>query len=239
MTTEEVVIETDSRIATEKFFSAEAEVEYQRTQGRSGYRVAKRVFDIVFSTFVLVILFIPALILCIIIRADSQGNPIYVQHRVARVGKDGKIKTFPMLKFRSMHKDADSRLDELQEFNEADGPLFKIKDDPRITGIGRFIRKHSIDEMPQFVNCWLGQMSVCGPRPPFLREVKYYSEHDMRRLSVKPGLTGYWQIHGRSDTGFNDMVQLDLKYIEDKSMLTDIKIILKTVAVVFTGKGAW
>ena len=106
-----------------------------------------------------------------------------------------------MYKFRSMHKDADERLSELQERNEADGPLFKIKDDPRVTRIGKFIRKHSIDELPQFLNCLAGQLSCVGPRPPLPSEVAQYDARAMRRLSVKPGLTGYWQVRGRSDTG--------------------------------------
>ena len=157
---------------------------------------------------------------------------------MGRVGKSGEVETFDMFKFRSMHKDADERLADLKDLNEADGPLFKIKDDPRVTRIGRFIRKHSIDELPQFVNCLLGQLSCVGPRPPLPSEVAQYDERAMRRLSVKPGLTGYWQVSGRSDTTFDDMVDLDLKYIEERGVLTDFKVIFKTVAVVFTGKGA-
>jgi lipopolysaccharide/colanic/teichoic acid biosynthesis glycosyltransferase len=237
MEIDEGVIETGPNTKVWVFLNTR--VEEPCVEVRYAYRIAKRLFDIVFSTCVLLILFIPALILCAAIRAESPGSPIYVQHRVARIGRNGVLKVFPMYKFRSMCEDADSRLDELKELNEADGPLFKIKDDPRVTRIGRFIRKHSIDEMPQFINCWLGHMSVCGPRPAFLREVEHYDEQALKRLSVKPGVTGYWQIHGRSHTTFNDMVQLDLRYIKERSMLTDIKTILKTVAVVFTGKGAW
>ena len=143
-----------------------------------------------------------------------------------------------MYKFRSMYKDADERLADLKDLNEADGPLFKIKDDPRVTRIGRFIRKHSIDELPQFLNCLLGQLSCVGPRPPLPSEVAQYDGRAMRRLSVKPGLTGYWQVSGRSDTSFGDMVDQDLKYIEEQSVLADIGVILKTVVIVFTGKGA-
>ena len=143
-----------------------------------------------------------------------------------------------MYKFRSMYADADERLSELQHMNEADGPLFKIKDDPRVTRIGRFIRKHSIDELPQFVNCLLGHLSCVGPRPPLPSEVAQYDERAMRRLSVKPGLTGYWQVSGRSETSFDDMVDLDLKYIRERGVITDLKVIARTVAVMFTGKGA-
>ena len=137
-------------------------------------------------------------------------GPIYSQKRVGRIGRSGEARTFDMYKFRSMHKDADERLAELAELNEADGPLFKIKDDPRVTRIGKFIRKHSIDELPQFLNCLAGQISCVGPRPPLPSEVAQYDERAMRRLSVKPGLTGYWQVSGRSDTTFDDMVAMDL-----------------------------
>ncbi len=203
-----------------------------------GYRIIKRAFDIVFSLVVIAVLLVPSLLLCLAIRLESPGCPIYSQKRVGRIGRNGEVETFEMYKFRSMHADADECLANLQEFNEADGPLFKIKDDPRVTRIGRFIRKHSIDELPQFVNCFLGQLSCVGPRPPLPSEVAQYDERAMRRLSVKPGLTGYWQVSGRSDTTFDDMVDLDLKYIEERGVLTDFKVIFKTVTVVFTGKGA-
>ena len=170
-------------------------------EGRLGYRFVKRVFDIAFSACAIAVLLVPSIVLCIAIRLESPGCPIYSQKRVGRIGRSGEVRTFDMYKFRSMHKDADERLAELQELNEADGPLFKIKDDPRVTRIGKFIRKHSIDELPQFLNCLAGQLSCVGPRPPLPSEVAQYDERAMRRLSVKPGLTGYWQVRGRSDTG--------------------------------------
>ena len=209
-----------------------------RADGRWGYRFVKRAFDIAFSLVAIAVLLIPSIVLCAAIRLESPGNPLYSQKRVGRIGRDGQIRTFDMYKFRSMHKDADERLAELQELNEADGPLFKIKDDPRVTRIGKFIRKHSIDELPQFLNCLAGQLSCVGPRPPLPSEVAQYDERAMRRLSVKPGLTGYWQVRGRSDTGFEEMVDLDLKYIEERSFLVDIKVVAKTVAAMFNGKGA-
>ncbi len=175
-------------------------------EGRLGYRFVKRAFDIAFSLCAIAVLLVPSIILCVAIRLESPGCPIYSQKRVGRIGRSGEVRTFDMYKFRSMHKDADERLSELQELNEADGPLFKIKDDPRVTRIGKFIRKHSIDELPQFLNCLIGQLSCVGPRPPFPSEVAQYDERAMRRLSVKPGLTGYWQVRGRSDTTFDDMV---------------------------------
>ena len=207
-------------------------------EGRLGYRFVKRAFDIVFSLCAIAVLLVPSIILCLAIRLESPGCPIYSQKRVGRIGRDGQIRTFDMYKFRSMHKDADERLSELQELNEADGPLFKIKDDPRVTRIGKFIRKHSIDELPQFLNCLAGQLSCVGPRPPLPSEVAQYDGRAMRRLSIKPGLTGYWQVRGRSDTTFDDMVAMDLAYIEERSFLVDIKVVAKTVVTMLDGKGA-
>lgn len=199
------------------------------------YRIVKRAFDIVFSLGVIAVLLIPSLLLCLAIRLESPGCPIYSQKRVGRIGRGGEVETFDMYKFRSMHADADERLAELKDLNEADGPLFKIKDDPRVTRTGRFIRRHSIDELPQFLNCLLGQLSCVGPRPPLPNEVAQYDGRAMRRLSVKPGLTGYWQVSGRSDTSFEDMVDLDLKYIEERGVLTDLKVIARTVGIMLTG----
>ena len=209
-----------------------------RVERRLAYRFVKRAFDIVFSLLVITILLIPSLLLCLAIRIESPGSPIYSQKRVGRIGRNGEVETFDMYKFRSMHKGADERLADLKDLNEADGPLFKIKDDPRVTRIGRFIRRHSIDELPQFVNCLLGQLSCVGPRPPLPSEVAQYDERAMRRLSVKPGLTGYWQVSGRSDTTFDDMVELDLKYIEERGILTDLSVVARTVAVMVSGRGA-
>lgn len=210
----------------------------EETKGCLAYHCTKRLFDIALSTIVLVSLIIPALILSIAICLESPGNPIYVQRRVGHIDKNGEIKTFRMLKFRSMRKNADKHLTGLLHLNEADGPLFKIKEDPRMTKVGRFIRIHSIDEIPQFINCWLGQMSVVGPRPPLPHEVDQYNERAMGRLAVKPGITGYWQVTGRSNTTFEDMIDLDLRYIEERSFLTDLKTIAKTILVVISGKGA-
>lgn len=205
---------------------------------RRAYRVAKRIFDIAFSAAVVAVGLVPGALLCLAIRLESPGCPIYVQRRVGRITRSGEVRTFPMLKFRSMYRDADKRLEELRSKNEADGPLFKIHDDPRVTRIGRFIRKHSIDESPQFLNVLAGDLSVVGPRPALPREVAQYDDRAMRRLSVKPGLTCYWQTRGRSDTTFDDMVSLDLQYIEERGFLTDLRCILDTASVVFTGEGA-
>ena len=207
-------------------------------RGRIGYRFVKRAFDIAFSACVIAVGIVPSAVLCAAIAIDSPGCPLYGQRRVGRIGADGRPREFTMWKFRSMVKGADKMKDELMASNEVEGPMFKMRDDPRVTRIGRFIRRHSIDEFPQFLNVLLGDMSVVGPRPPLSEEVAEYDEWAMQRLAVKPGLTGPWQVGGRSDVGFDDMVRLDLGYIAKRSAMTDLKIILQTIAVVFTGKGA-
>ena len=207
-------------------------------QGRLGYRFIKRAFDITFSLIVLVVAFIPGAVLALLIRLESPGNPFYGQKRVGKIGPDGKPTYFTMWKFRSMYKDADEHLDELLDQNEVAGPMFKMENDPRVTKIGRFIRKHSIDEFPQFINVLKGDMSIVGPRPPLPREVEQYDEWAMQRLAVKPGLTGPWQVGGRSNLDFDDMVRLDLGYIVNRSVKNDLIYIIQTVAVVFNGEGA-
>lgn len=211
---------------------------YRPELGRHGYRIAKRTFDIAFSAAVIAVAAVPSALLCLAIRLESPGCPIYSQIRMGRIDRDGTLYPFRMYKFRSMYADADERLAELLDKNEVEGAMFKMKDDPRVTRIGRFIRRHSIDEFPQFVNVLLGQMSLVGPRPPLPREIPEYSERDFRRLTVKPGLTGPWQVSGRSDLSFSEMVDLDLDYIEKRSFLYDLSLIAKTVRVVFTGEGA-
>lgn len=205
---------------------------------RLAYRTVKRAFDILFSGCVLVVIAIPSLVLAAAIRLESEGNPFYSQIRVGQTHRDGSLSTFRMWKFRSMYKDADERLAELKGQNEIAGAMFKMKDDPRVTKIGRFIRKHSIDEFPQFLNVFLGQMSVVGPRPPLPNEVAEYTEYDLQRLAVKPGITGCWQVTERNSTGFDGMVRRDLEYIANRGIFTDLKIVILTVIEVITGKGA-
>ena len=202
------------------------------------YRTVKRAFDIVFSGCVLAVIAVPSLMLAAVIRLESEGNPFYSQIRVGQTHRDGSLSTFRMWKFRSMYKDADWRLAELKEQNEIAGAMFKMREDPRVTRIGRFIRKHSIDEFPQFLNVFLGQMSVVGPRPPLPNEVAEYTEFDLQRLAVKPGITGWWQVTDRNSTGFDGMVQRDLEYIAKRGVITDLKIVLLTVVEVITGSGA-
>ena len=222
--------------ASMRYKGMQAVKDWDRT--RLGYRAVKRVFDIVFSGCVLAVIAIPSLVLAAAIRLESEGNPFYSQIRVGQTHRDGSLSTFRMWKFRSMYRDADERLAELKERNEIAGAMFKMKEDPRVTKIGKFIRKHSIDEFPQFVNVFLGQMSVVGPRPPLPNEVAEYTEFDLQRLAVKPGITGWWQVTDRNDTDFDGMVRRDLEYIAKRGPITDLKIVLLTVVEVFTGGGA-
>ena len=226
----------DRRESAGRFRAMQSIMDWDRT--RLAYRTVKRAFDIVFSGVVLAIIAIPGLVLAAAIRLESEGNPFYSQIRVGQTHRDGSLSTFRMWKFRSMYKDADERLAELKEQNEIAGAMFKMKEDPRVTKIGRFIRKHSIDEFPQFLNVFLGQMSVVGPRPPLPNEVAEYTEYDLQRLAVKPGITGWWQVTDRNDTDFDGMVRRDLEYIANRGVLTDLKIVALTVIEVLTGNGA-
>jgi exopolysaccharide biosynthesis polyprenyl glycosylphosphotransferase len=169
----------------------------------------------------------------IAIKATSEGPIFFGQVRAGRNGRK-----FTMWKFRSMVVDAEKLRAKLQHLNEMGGPVFKIKHDPRITAVGRFIRKTSIDELPQLFNVMMGDMSLVGPRPALPSEVEQYQAWQRRRLSVKPGLTGLWQVSGRNQVDFDEWMQLDLKYIDTWSLWLDIKIILKTIPVVLFHKGA-
>ncbi len=193
------------------------------------YSFLKRFFDIILSLLALVVLSPLFLVVMILISLwDGKGNPIFVQKRC---GKDGRI--FNLYKFRSMCMDAEKLKAKLQKYNEMDGPAFKMKDDPRITGIGKFIRATNIDELPQLVNILKGDMSIVGPRPPLPDEVAQYSKSDRQRLMVTPGLTCYWQAsRNRNDLSFEEWMELDRKYIAERSLHTDVKIILKTAYVV-------
>lgn len=199
---------------------------------RRGYWIGKRIFDIVFATLALIVLspLILVVMLAIYIE-DPHGSPIFAQERVGRGGK-----TFKFLKLRSMCCDAEAKLDELMKDNEFDGKAFKIKNDPRITKVGHFIRNTSIDELLQLVNVIRGEMSVVGPRPPLPREVELYDEYEKQRFIVTPGLTCFWQVYPqRHEVSFDDWVALDLKYVEERSWKVDLKLILKTVLYVLKG----
>lgn len=194
----------------------------------------KRSADIILSSLGLVLLFPVFILFSILIKLTSPGPVFFVQERV---GLDGK--TFPMFKFRSMIKDAEKLFPQLEPLSEVEGYLFKMKDDPRITPLGRFMRRWSIDELPQLFNVLLGQMSLVGPRPPLPREVAKYSAWHRKRLRVRPGITGPWQVSGRSLLPFEDMVRLDIYYIENWSLWLDVKILLRTILVVLFGSGAY
>ena len=194
----------------------------------------KRLFDIMVSLICLFFLFIPFVIISIIILIDDkEASPFFVQKRV---GKNGKV--FSIFKFRTMCAHAEDKLNELQELNEMDGPVFKIKQDPRITKVGAFLRSTNIDELPQLVNILLGHMSFVGPRPPLPKEVEHYRESDKLRLLIKPGLTCYWQAtKNRNDISFDEWMAMDRQYIMDCNAIVDIKLIFKTFLFLFKRDG--
>ena len=199
------------------------------------YRSVKRIFDFVASFFGLVLLLPVFLIVAIAIKLEDPKGPVFYSQ--ARLGKQQQ--PFKMYKFRPMIVNADKLLKKLADQNEVDGAMFKIKRDPRVTNVGRFIRKYSLDELPQLMNVLLGQMSLVGPRPPLPREVAEYTEYDRQRLFVKPGCTGLWQVTLRNEAEFSEMVQLDLTYIRQRGIWTDFTIIIKTVGVFFKPNEAY
>lgn len=209
------------------------DAEYQRR--RYTYRITKRIFDFVASLIGLILLSPIFLIIAIAIKLDDpHGSVFYSQTRLGRYQEP-----FKMYKFRSMVVGADKLLDNLLDKNEVDGAMFKIKEDPRVTAVGEFIRKYSLDELPQLVNVLTGQMSLVGPRPPLPREVAKYTEYDKQRLTVKPGCTGLWQVTVRNSVGFNKMVQLDLQYINQRGVIFDLYVLFKTITVFFKPNGAY
>lgn len=201
---------------------------------KPAYEICKRIFDLILSTLALILLSPVFLAVAIAIKAEDGGKVIYKQTRLTKGGR-----TFTMYKFRSMCPDAEKKLDSLMDQNEMEGPAFKIRNDPRITKVGHFIRKTSIDELPQLINIIRGEMSIIGPRPPLPREVEQYTPYQLHRLDVKTGLACYHECSGRSNAhDFDEWVESDLKYIRERGILTDLKIIFWTIRVVFTGKGA-
>jgi len=193
----------------------------------------KRLFDIAFSVLALIVLSPVLIAVAIAIKFDSPGPIFYLSDRI---GKKGIV--FRCIKFRTMIRDADKRRAELMHMNERDGVLFKVTNDPRITQLGRFLRKYSLDELPQFFNVFKGDMSVVGPRPPIGSEVKQYNLNHLRRLDVTPGITGLWQVQARQDPSFASYISMDVQYIENWSLWLDFKIIMRTIAVVFGGTGS-
>ena len=195
---------------------------------------AKRIFDVAVS-LVLLALFAPVILVTVVlIRITSPGPAIFRQKRCGLYGR-----VFTLYKFRSMYVDAEARRKDLESFNEMDGPVFKIRNDPRVTAVGRFIRTWSIDELPQFWNVFKGDMSIVGPRPPMVEEVASYQRWQRRRLSMRPGITCLWQISGRNEIrDFNEWVKLDLRYIDTWSLALDLKIFMKTILAVLFHRGA-
>ena len=198
------------------------------------YEFIKRFFDILLCSLALLVLSPVFLVVAIAVKREDGGKVFFSQTRLT---KDGR--RFQMYKFRSMCPDADALLEALLDENEMEGPAFKMTQDPRVTRVGRFIRKTSIDELPQLINVIKGDMSIVGPRPPILREVEQYTPYQMHRLDVKTGLSCYRECHGRSNIhSFDEWVESDLKYIRERSLWVDLKVIVLTIWVVLSGKGA-
>jgi exopolysaccharide biosynthesis polyprenyl glycosylphosphotransferase len=202
--------------------------------GGLGYRIAKRTLDVLLASAGLTLLapLLPAIV--VLVKLDSRGPVLF---RQKRVGLGGRL--FTCYKFRSMVPDAEALKADLAALNEATGPAFKIRDDPRITAIGHFLRRSSLDEVPQLFNVLAGDMSIVGPRPQIPTEVELYAPWHRRRLLVKPGITCLWQISGRSHVGFDEWMRLDLEYVQRRSMTLDISILLRTLPAVIARKGAY
>ena len=227
-----VVIDADSILEEDPETTAAAE---RLRTGRLAYRFVKRLFDIVFSVLVIVCLSWLYLIIALAVKIDDPAGPVFFHQK--RVGKDGK--EFYIYKFRSMVADAEEHLEELRALNEKTGPVFKMADDPRVTRVGKLLRKLSLDELPQFVNVLKGDLSVVGPRPALPKEVETYTPRQRQRLLVKQGLTCYWQTRRNRDSiTFDEWVELDLLYVRQCSAWTDFKLIVQTVGCVLTAQGS-
>ncbi|WP_191566666.1 sugar transferase [Metabacillus idriensis] len=199
------------------------------------FKIMKRSIDVAGSLIGIILLSLLFVSVAVAIKLEDPKGPVFFTQK--RVGKNGQV--FNMYKFRSMVSDAEERLIDLLAMNEVSGAMFKMKNDPRITRIGKIIRKTSIDELPQLFNVLKGEMSLVGPRPPLPREVDEYTEYDKQRLLVTPGCTGLWQVSARNSVGFDEMVELDLYYIQNQSVMFDIKIIVKTFSVLLGSKNAF
>ncbi|MEF9985364.1 sugar transferase [Carnobacterium sp.] len=219
----------------DKVEKKEVFIDYNEIKSKYLYSAVKRIMDVVGSCCGIIILSPIFLIVSLLIKIDNPKGSIFFSQ--IRVGKNET--PFKMYKFRSMNPDAENKLEELLKYNEVEGAMFKIKNDPRVTQIGKIIRKTSIDELPQLLNVLKGEMSLVGPRPPLQREVAEYTKYDRQRLLVMPGCTGLWQVSGRNKTGFEDMVKLDIYYISNLSIYNDLVIICKTMIVLCSGHGAY
>ncbi|AXK21100.1 multidrug MFS transporter [Bacillus toyonensis] len=210
------------------------ELDLKKVNASRGYLVAKRCIDFIGALCGLILLAPVFLIVAVLIKYQDPKGPVLFKQ--IRIGKDGK--EFYMYKFRSMVVDAEEKLKDLLKHNEVSGAMFKMKEDPRVTRIGKLIRKTSIDELPQLLNVLKGEMSLVGPRPPLPREVKEYTAYDKQRLLVTPGCAGLWQVTERNSVGFKEMVELDLEYINKRSVIYDLKIIFKTIQIMIKSNGA-
>ncbi|PFX98205.1 multidrug MFS transporter [Bacillus mycoides] len=210
------------------------EIDFEKVNSRKFYLAFKRCMDFIGALCGLILLSPIFIIIAFLIKYEDSKGPILFKQ--VRVGKNGK--EFYMYKFRSMVTDAEEKLQDLLKYNEVSGAMFKMKEDPRVTKIGKFIRKTSLDELPQLLNVLKGEMSLVGPRPPLPREVEKYTRYDRQRLLVTPGCAGLWQVTERNSVGFKEMVELDLEYIKKRSLLYDLKIILKTIQIMIKSNGA-
>lgn len=218
----------------ERLHIEEQEIIQVRKRQNIFYEVSKRALDFTAALLGLILLSPIFLIVSILIKLESEGEVIFSQTRIGFNGKE-----FKMYKFRSMVKNAEELKAKLAAQNEMSGPMFKMKDDPRVTKVGKFIRKTSIDELPQLINVLKGDMSLVGPRPSLPKEVEKFEPWMLQRLEVKPGLTCYWQVSGRNNIDFEDWMKLDLQYVEDRNFLLDLKLIFKTFFVLFGDKNAY
>ncbi len=209
------------------------ELKFENKQNLKVYEICKRTIDIIGAGLGLILLSPIIAVVACAVKVTSKG-PVFFSQK--RVGKNGEL--FEMYKFRSMVVNAEELKENLEEQNEMSGPMFKIKDDPRVTKVGKFIRKTSIDELPQLWNVLKGDMSLVGPRPSLPKEVEQFDNWMFKRLSVRPGLTCYWQVSGRNNIDFEDWMKLDIKYVEQRNLWIDIKLIFKTVFVLFGDKNA-
>ena len=209
------------------------ELKFENKQNLKVYEICKRTIDIIGAGLVLILLSPIIAVVACAVKVTSKG-PIFFSQK--RVGKNGEL--FEMYKFRSMVVNAEELKGNLEDQNEMSGPMFKIKDDPRVTKVGKFIRKTSIDELPQLWNVLKGDMSLVGPRPSLPKEVEQFDNWMFKRLSVRPGLTCYWQVSGRNNIDFEDWMKLDCRYVDERNLWIDIKLIFKTVFVLFGDKNA-
>jgi exopolysaccharide biosynthesis polyprenyl glycosylphosphotransferase len=212
---------------------AQARINYSCAQRTVCDRFVKRAMDVIGSFCALAVFGVPMLVIAALIKLTSKGPVFFAQERSGL-----NHRPFRVLKFRTMVQNAEELKEAIQSQNEMSGPVFKMKNDPRVTSIGRFLRKLSLDELPQFINVLRGEMSLVGPRPPIVSEVRQYEWWQRRRLSTKPGITCYWQISGRNEIDFEEWMRLDLRYIDNWSIWTDLKILLQTIPAVLKGRGA-